>query len=287
MPGPGPGVPPGMMGAPGSPAAGIPATESPEQKMQRKMELIASAIALLRQDKIRGFRIDIETDSTVQGDAMQEKAQRIEFVEGVTKFIEAAGQVSATLPEFTPLAAKMLGFAVRGFRVGRDLESAIEDFCDSVEQKAKEQAANPQQKASPEQIKADSERYKADKEVERQKIENEGEAHNNMIDLESKKLDIRMKEMELEMKRIELQMKTGLAHASLIEKMTPEAGAEGEGESKPDPMHGVIHPHLALKQISEAAQVFDLASKRNAAPKRIVRGPDGKATHVVTEFQEQ
>jgi hypothetical protein len=64
-------------------------------------------------------------------------------VEGVTKFIETAGQVVQVSPSFAPLAAKMLQFAVRGFRVGRDLESAIEEFCEKAEMQAKEQAANP------------------------------------------------------------------------------------------------------------------------------------------------
>jgi len=116
------------------------------------MQMIAEAIVLLRQDKLRGFRIDIETDSTVQGDAAQEKEQRIEFLKGVTEFVEKAAMVTAAVPEFAPLAAKMLGFAVRGFRVGRDLESAIEDFCDKAEIDAKAKAANPQQKPDPEMI---------------------------------------------------------------------------------------------------------------------------------------
>jgi hypothetical protein len=268
-----PAAPPSQPAAPmpaGAPPMGMgPPPISPEiVKQQRKDKMIADAIMLLRNDKLRGFRIDIETDSTVQPDAQEEKEQRISFIEGVTKFIEQSSQVMMAVPEFGPLAAKMLQFAVRGFRVGRDLESSIEDFCEKAEQKAK-QAANSPQPPSPEQIKADSERYKADKEVERQHLENEGEMRNNMIDLESKKLDVRMKEMELEMKRLEF-------HAKMNE---PMEGEEGEGTTK-------VHPHLALNQIAEAAKVFDLASKRNAAPRRIVRGPDGKASHVVTDFQE-
>jgi hypothetical protein len=271
MPGEQPPTQPGMAPPQASGAPPQPAEELPEQKQTRKDQMIADAIMLLKNDKLRGFRIDIETDSTIAGDAQEEKESRIAFVEGVTKFIEQAGQTIQIAPAFAPLAAKMLQFAVRGFRVGRDLETAIEEFCDQAEQKAKEQANGPQQ-PSPEQIKADSERYKADKEVQRQQLENEGEHNNNMIDLESKKLDVRMKEMELEMKRLEF-------HSRMAEANAPEEGEEG---SKPAP----INPHLALNQIAEAAKVFDLASKRNAAPRKIVRGPDGKASHVVTDFQE-
>ncbi len=226
---------PGMMGAPppnggqmaGPPVAPMP--ETPEQKEQRKVELIASAIALLRQDKLRGFRIDIETDSTVQGDAQMEKAQRIEFVEGVTKFIEAAGQVAQTLPEFTPLAAKMLGFAVRGFRVGRDLESAIEDFCDSVEQKAKQKENTPPQ-PTPEMIEAQAkaalaqhqiqsesqqnqiDQMKAQAEVQAQQVEAQSEAHNSAMESQRKHLELatetRLKEMDIRLKEMDIHIAT-------------------------------------------------------------------------------
>lgn len=243
--------------------------ESPEMKQARKDQMIADAIMLLKNDKLRGFRIDVETDSTIAGDAEQEKESRTQFVEGVTKFIETAGTVTAQVPEFAPLAAKMLQFAVRGFRVGRDLESAIEEFCEKAEQKAKDAAANPKQSA--EEIKANTEMMKSRAEIERQQVENAGEQANDQANLEMKKIDLRMRELELEMKQLDF-------HARQAEAMAPK---EGEGGGVP------VHPHMALNQIAEAAKVFDIASKRNAAPRRVIRGPDGKASHIVTDFQEQ
>lgn len=191
-------APAAPLGPPGAmpPAAGMPSPQSgqpmpeepPEQKQQRKMTMIMEAIGLLRQDKLRGFRIDIETDSTVQGDMEQEKAARTEFIGQVTKFVEVAAQTTAQVPEFAPLAAKMLQFAVRGFRVGRDLESAIEDFCEKAELDAKEKAANPQAKIDPE--------------VQRQQIENEGEQANNAANMRIKEMDVSMKEMEIRIAEI-------------------------------------------------------------------------------------
>jgi len=279
--GPGTPSPPAPMPPQAAPPPGAPMPAGPQLppidpaiiKQQRKDQLIADAIMLLKNDKMRGFRIDIETDSTIAGDAEQEKEQRIAFIEGVTKFIETAGQVTMQVPEFAPLAAKMLGFAVRGFRVGRDLESAIEEFCDKAEMSAKENAANP--KPNPEQIKAETEKMKAQAEIERQQVENQGEAANSAADLEMKKMDLRMREIELQMKQLEF-------HGKRLEAGQAAMEHNSEGESDSDG----IHPHMALKQIAEAAKVFDLASKRNAAPRRIVRGPDGKASHVVTDFQE-
>jgi hypothetical protein len=201
-PGPPAGMPPqplaGQAGPPAQPTNGLPPPppqppETPEQKQMRKMQMIAEAIMLLRQDKMRGFRIDIETDSTVQGDAQQEQAQRVEFLTATTKFIETAAQVTQMVPEFAPLAAKMLGFGVRGFRVGRDLESAIEDFADEAQKSAKEHAANP--KPDPEMIQAQAE-------MERTKIETEGEQQNNQANMQIKQMELQMKGMEIEIAKI-------------------------------------------------------------------------------------
>ena len=218
-----------------------------------------------------GFRIDIETDSTIQGDPAEEKQARTEFVTEVTKFIETAAQVTQGIPEFAPLAAKMLQFAVRGFRVGRDLEAAIEEFADKAELDAKQKALQPPP-PNPEQIKAQTEMMKAQSEIQRQTIENQGEQQNGQLRLQEKAIDLKMRELEVQMKQIELEMKT-----------REMSGAMMEGGAPPPQ---TVHPHVALQQIGEAAKVFDMASRRNAAPKKIHRDQTGKATHITTEFKE-
>lgn len=272
QPGIGVGTPPvGMPPQAGpSPVAGPPQPDPQEAKLASIME----AIALLRQDKLRGFRIDIETDSTVQGDQEAEKAARVEFLTASTKFIETSAQVTQMVPEFAPLAAKMLMFGVRGFRVGRDLESALEDFCDKAEMQAKQKANAPKQ-PSPDEIKAQSEMMKAQSEIKRQQLENEGEERNATIDYQSKQLDVKMKEMDIRIKELDLR----ISHA----KARQGDGEEGKGLALA-PYEPYEPEHV--KKMHESAKLYEIASRRNAAPKRIIRGPDGKASHVVTDFQE-
>src|SRR5262249_43822798 len=97
-------------------------------KMVPNIDLILKAISLLRNDKLRGLRIEVETDSTIQPNADQEKQDRIAFVEGVTKYLQVAGQLAMEMPDATPMLGKILQFAVRGFRVGRDPETTIDEF---------------------------------------------------------------------------------------------------------------------------------------------------------------
>src|SRR5580692_11264619 len=93
------GLQPGPSGAP-SPSGGSPAPpvvppqiqyqqqmqqyeQAKQAAMQAKKDLVQKAIQLLRDDKLRGFRVDIETDSTIQQDANEDKAQRTDFVEAM------------------------------------------------------------------------------------------------------------------------------------------------------------------------------------------------------------
>ncbi len=54
------------------------------------MGKIEKAIQLLREDVPRGYWISIEVDTMVTGDAVQERADAVEFVGSVTKFLETA-----------------------------------------------------------------------------------------------------------------------------------------------------------------------------------------------------
>ncbi len=260
---PPPGMPPQM---PGQAPAGPPQPDPQQVKLASIME----AIALLRQDKLRGFRIDIETDSTVQGDQEAEKSARIEFIKGVTDYMKMAAEVGGMIPAAAPLLGKMLQFGVRGFRVGRDLESAIEDFVEKAELDAKQKALQPKQ-PSPDEIKAQSEMAKAQSEIERQKIENAGEERNAMIDLESKKLDVQMKQMEIQIKQMEL-------HGKGMDLQAAGGGTQDMG--------AIFDLTSKIKDIASAAKMIHTASLRNAAPKSIKRDKDGRATHVMTDFEE-
>ena len=208
-------------------------------ELMAKMEglkRIAAAISLLRDEKLRGFRVDIEVDSTVYGDAAQEKQDRIEFVEAVTKYIETAAQIGATVPQASPLLGKMLQFAVRGFRVGRDLEAAIDDFTDEMEKLGEQRAAQmaqQQNQPNPEQVKAQAAMATAQSdlqqakiksqsdlqqtqlksqadaaqgqaEVQRQQVENAGEQANAQADAQRAQDDVKMRMMEMQIEHAKL-----------------------------------------------------------------------------------
>jgi len=83
-------------------------------------------MALLRDDKLRGFRVDIETDSTVQPDAAEEQKNRIELLSAITQFVEGVAPAVQSGAVSMELAKEMLSFGVRGFKVSPQLEDALD-----------------------------------------------------------------------------------------------------------------------------------------------------------------
>ncbi len=89
-------------------------------------------MALLRKDADKGFRIDIEADSTILPDEMQEKADRTEFIGKFVPLMEQIVPVAQGNPPMANLAKEIVLFAVRGFKVARTLEDSIEKAFDAL-----------------------------------------------------------------------------------------------------------------------------------------------------------
>jgi hypothetical protein len=103
---------------------------------------------LLRDSNMRHFRLDIETDSTLKMDQMQEKQDRTEFLTAVGGFLKSAEGAD---PAMMPLLGQMLMFAVRAFPVGKQMESCLQETVDALEKRAKQAQSSP--KPDPEQMK--------------------------------------------------------------------------------------------------------------------------------------
>ncbi|MGI9297089.1 MAG: hypothetical protein ACR2QC_04225 [Gammaproteobacteria bacterium] len=97
-------------------------------------EVSEEVMALFREDRIRAFNIDIETDSTVAPDAEAEKAQTVEFVGAITQFVQAAAQIVPAIPQAGPLMLELLKFGAKPFKIGRSLEDEIDRAADQVRQ---------------------------------------------------------------------------------------------------------------------------------------------------------
>lgn len=254
--------------APGQPAPPVPMMPPQPQispadmaKMQA-MERIIKSIQLIKDEKLLGFRVDIEVDSTIFGDAAQEKADRTEFITATTTYLQTAMMMGAQMPEIIPLLGKFLQFGVRGHRVGRDLEVAIEDFCDEAVVAAKQRQAAAASQPTPDQMKMQIEMFKAKTtadtqnkqlmldqqragaqiasaqqktqadamqskaEIYRQGLENAGEQANAQLAQQKADIELQMKLLDLEMEKIRMQTEIRKMEMAAMQPPKPPVSQE-------------------------------------------------------------
>lgn len=222
---------------PGAPQMGPGAPQpQPNPQVQAKMaalQRIMAGIKLIRDEALRGFRVDIEVDSTIYADAAQEKQDRTEFLMQITKFMEMAAQLGAQVPPSVPLMGKLLAWGVRGFRIGRDLEMAIEDFTEQATVFAHQAAQNAMNAPNPEMLKAKSDAAKtqaqiqgiqlknqaeskaADAEVQRQQLQNQSDQAMAQADMQSKQVDLQIKQMEKQIEELRIHVEQIKAQADV------------------------------------------------------------------------
>ena len=98
-------------------------------------EMLASMTALtitpemmqiMRDDKLRSYSIDIESDATIFTDEEEEKRTRIEFLSSFGSYLERAVSIASRSPDLTPLAFQALRFLMGAWKVGRNFEDIID-----------------------------------------------------------------------------------------------------------------------------------------------------------------
>jgi hypothetical protein len=199
----------GAMQAPAAPPAGMPsAGGAPPQPPQpdpalmeyhQKVSELQAAAQLLRDEKVRCFRIDIETDSTIAPDEDAEKQRRTEFIGAVGTFLKDAMPIVAQAPQLLPMAKEMFLFTVRGYRAGRMMEDVIERSIDALE-KAMEQNAQAGPPPDPKVAQQAKEWEEAGK------VKTLAEAKKIMAEAEAASVEAAMKPAEMQHEETMMQM---------------------------------------------------------------------------------
>ncbi len=181
---------PGMMPIQPPQPPGIPQPDEDQVEMLREPTWEA-VMGLLRDEKLRGFIIDVETDSTIEADQMQQQQKAEQFLTAVTQYCAAWAQILPAAPDLADLAGEMLISAARLFKMGDTLETAIEEAVEKMEKMAEQPPPpNPDQqmaqaKVQTAQITAQSAGVKAQAEVKKADTEVQGA----QIDLAGKLVD--------------------------------------------------------------------------------------------------
>jgi hypothetical protein len=286
------------------------------QLSQQDQQLIPQALALLKDEPAKNFRIEVTTDSMIYQDEQQEKQDRVEFLTAVSGFMQTALPVAQGVPELTPLLMEMLKFGVTAFKAGKGLEGLIDETADQFRQQAEATKGQPkppspeEQKMQMEQQKmqmqAQIEQAKIQGQIELEKAKQEFQAQENQLKFQLE--DQRNREqMQMEMQLEQTKMDTTnnkelllayLNNAAKIETTRISSGLDngeaayadniemanflqdqlGNLEMKNHPLQPAIENMQLNNQ--QLAQMLAMIIEKLNQPKTVIRGPDGRIAGV-------
>lgn len=166
------------------PGAGMPQVDEYGQ-------VFRSAMKLLRNKALRHFRVDIETDSTVAADDVNEKQKRNEFVTAVGTMLGQAVPILKEAPELAQMMGESIMFVARGFKAGQGLENSIETGFQALAKRLANPQPDPAQAAQQQaeqakmqatQIKAQTDMAKTQASLQETQINAQLEARNQEIE---------------------------------------------------------------------------------------------------------
>jgi hypothetical protein len=241
--------------------------------------LLPQAIELLRNDVVRSFRISVASDSMVELDEAQEKADRLEFLTAAGGFIREAVQAPT---ELAPLLGEMLMFGVRSFKAGQGMEASLEQFISASAEKAKE--TKPEPPPDPEMLK-----LQAQQQVEqgRMQIEQAKMQATQQADQMRLQSDMQLaataeaQRLEFDRWKAELDAATKIQVAQIGAQTAMDTASLSAQTSAANQITEELAPDTSvLDAITAISEKVDAIHNYATAPKKIVRDNTGRAVGI-------
>ena len=290
------------------------------QLSPQDQQLVPQALALLKDEPAKNFRIEVTSDSMIYQDEQQEKQDRVEFLSALSQFMNQALPVATQAPELTPLLMEMLKFGVTAFKAGKGMEGLIDETADNFRNKAKAMEGQPkpppveiqklqlqmQGKQAEMQAQAQLEVQKLQAQTEAEKAKQEYQAQENQLkfQLEDQR-NQRELEMQAQLDKMKLEMENNkdillayLDNSTKIETARISAGftdgtqayTEAVEQAKimqdtlgyHDMANHPLQPVIENMQNSnnQMAQVLAALIDKLSQPKQVVRDENGKIVGV-------
>lgn len=245
-----------------------PQTLDPEDKQR-----YVPALKLLKSNRRRRFRVDFETDSTININEQYQKQQAIEMGNAVTKMLEATANIAETQPE---LAATELAVAKHVISQYSDGKLLVDEFISSIEEvmDKMKQPKEPEFDKDRAQAGLDAQKAKDDSAFKRLQLQTQTQleiakltqkSQQDQITNQLKQLEIQIQngasqaELQVLVGRIQAEIAQGWADLNLRkEEMMQFAAAEG-GKQSIEAFRAQIDARVAAKEmtLAEAGQALE------------------------------
>lgn len=283
---------------------GQPIDPKMQEQVQQQMQVPVwgDVIKLLQDDMQRAYRIDIETNSTVEPEAVEDQKNITELMTAIGQYLNGVGPLVAqgTLP--FEVASSMLMAITRRFRFGPEIEDQIAQMKappppddGKAQAQAEQQAVQAQQQAQMQiaqgKMQMDQAKLQADgqskaaelqnmKEIENMRLQYTAQAEqmkaDNALVIQDKQLAAEA-ELKLQLAAIDRQTKLEIAQ---ITAQTAENTAAHQASAQRDTAAMSTKESQSDNELQELKKEMQELIALRSQPIKIDRHPDGRAKSV-------
>jgi hypothetical protein len=246
-------------------------------------QLIPQAMRLIKDRPLRNFRIEIASDSLVQIDEAQNKRDRLEFIQAYGGFLSQALPVAQASPQMVPMMMELLKYGIGAFKQARGIEGELDTALEQMKQQAQQPKPNPEAEAEQAKMQAEQQKVQAEMQMEQAKLQQEGQLRAQEMQMQAQidkyKADLDA-QTKINVARIAANPGIDIPMLEVTKANTERMMQNVEGN--------VVGSAQAIQELQQqTTQLYaemmgklEAALKAMTAPKRIVRGPDGRAAGV-------
>jgi hypothetical protein len=255
-----------------------------EQMSDADKQLVPEALMLIKDKVLRNFRIEVAADSLVQIDENQNKRDRVEFLQAMGGFLSQALPMGQQAPELVPMLIDMVKFGMSAYKQATPIEGTIDQALEQMKQKQAMAAQQPPQ-PDPEMLKMQADqqreqaRTEADMQIEQVKMQSEAALEKQKQDFEAWKVQF---EAQNQINLARIKANPGVDVPLLeAQELQSKQMVQQLGASLNDAINRMGQLHEGMMQM-QAQTMQQIEGVRNAAtaPKRVIRGADGKVVGV-------
>jgi hypothetical protein len=258
------------------------------------LQIPQEALPLLQQP-LDHYRIDVESNSTIQADLERGREEMSAFLQGTGAYFAAMAPVVQSSPKAGEPVAEIYGAFAKQFNLGKTAEDAL----DKLVEMAKELAANPPPNPEAQKAEAEMQAKQADMQMKvqekqaefglkQQELQQSGQI--SQAELALKERELALKEREIALQEAQIAVESMRVQGENAAKQGEMAGQAAELATViAGPLQQALAPLMQMVMASTEKQAADTQQMMQAiaamaaamsAPKEIVRDETGRAMGV-------
>lgn len=228
--------------------------------LMTSVQVTPEMIGMMRNEKLRCFNVDVETDSTIAEEMLSDRKDVTELLAAIGQFVTMATPAVENGIMTIDVAKELMMAGVRRFKLGSELEGALSKIGHG-ERPPNPDAIKAQQESQMEQTRLQADMQFKQLEFQQKQAEMQADQQKQQFELQKQQLEIQREQIRLDIEKIKAQSELVKAQAAVI---GANAGSDTKA-AEPSDKSG--------EALGAGLQAVAAAMEKIGGDKQVVRDP--------------